>query len=48
MKPFRIPASPLDLLHSSDELSLAVEQNTAVAELKTGDIQELADGTARN
>lgn len=46
MKLFKIPASPVDLLGHSNELALSVQQNTAVAELKTEEIQEFADGVA--
>lgn len=46
MKLFKIPASPVDLLDDSNELALSVQQNTAVAELKTEEIQEFADGVA--
>ena len=46
MKTFRIPASPGDLLDDSNELALSVQRNTAVADLKTEEIQEFADGVA--
>lgn len=44
MNTFKIPASPLDLLIASDELTLSVQQDTAVAELKPEDVQIFADG----
>ena len=46
MKPFRIPASPADLLHGADELNLTVTENFAVAELGADAVQELAEGKA--
>ena len=46
MRMFQIPASPVDLIHVSDESALSVQQNTAVAELKPEEVQEFADGVA--
>ena len=46
MKTFKIPGSPLELLNASDESTLSVQQNTAVAELNPEEVQEFADGMA--